>query len=332
VNVATSAVPVLRSEWVVLDQSPINGKVSLFATDLRNAGRLYAGGQGVFRSDDFGETWSSQNEDLRPQILVVDSSMPDRLYVVSGGSIWRSADAGTTWSRIAGPPNSVTSLLVDAAGTLYAVGLEGAFKRATAGDSWSPVTSVGKLIAVAADPIIPGVLYAISFDSATSSESIFKTTDGAASWTGPMFGVSLLLGEQLTELRVSPIAPITIYLGTFLSQQSVCIGTVRASRDAGATWGTAFLAGGHVGPIVADPVRPSVVYAGASGPCGSAPDPSGVYQASSTGRFSPLGQQGFTVQNLAVAPDGSILYSIAGGKLAILRILTRPTPAPIPFR
>lgn len=56
VNDATSGVRLPRSgpDWLVLDQSPINGKVSLLATDPHNVGRLYAAGQDVFRSDDFG--------------------------------------------------------------------------------------------------------------------------------------------------------------------------------------------------------------------------------------------------------------------------------------
>ena len=317
-------------DWVVLDQSPINGKVSLFATDPHYAGRLYAGGLGIFRSDDFGETWLSLNQDLRPTILVADPSAPDRLYAVSTGSIWRSDDAGATLRPIAGPPNSVTSFLVDAAGTLYAVGLEGAFKSATAGDSWSPITSVGRL--VAADPITPRVLYALSFNFLPASESIFKTTDGAASWTGPIFGVSQLLGQSLGDLRISPTAPITVHLVTFLQQRAVCAGTVMASRDGGATWKAVFSSAG-VGPIAADPIRPSVLYVGTFGPCGSNPDPGGVFQASSsTGRFAPLGQQGFVVQNLAVAPDGSILYAVAGGKFAVLRLPPHTGPAAIPFR
>jgi hypothetical protein len=327
VNAASSRVPRSGPDWVFLDQSPINGKAFNLATDPRRAGRLYVGGQGVFRSDDFGGTWSPLNEELRPEILLVDSSTPDRLYVVSGGSIWRSVDTGATWSRLGGPPDSVTSFLVDAAGTLFADGLEGAFKSATAGNSWSPVTTVGRLIA--ADPVTPGVLYAFHFDFATSSESIFKTTDGAASWTGPLFGVSELLGQGLTEIKISPAAPLTVYLGTSLVQRAVCSGSVLVSRDGGATWKTAFFTGAA---IAADPVQASVIYAGTFAPCGSSTDPGGVYQVSSTGRFAQLGQRAFVAQSLAVAPDGSRLYAIAGGDLAILHLPAQPKTSAVPFR
>lgn len=333
VNDAISGVPLPRSgsDWVVLDQSPINGKISLLATDRRNAGRLYAAGQGIFCSDDFGQTWSSVNNELQPRILVVDSSRPDRLYVVSGGSIWKSVDAGATWSGIAGPPNSVTSFLVDAAGTLYAVGSEGAFKSATAGETWVPIVSPVVLFGglIAADPVTPGVLYASSRDSVFSETSIFKTTDGAASWMGPIFRTGCCV-ESLTQLATSLTAPITVYLVTSFQELSASAGKVFASRDGGATWELIFTSA-SVTAIAVDPIRPSVLYAGAW-PSGTFPEPGGVYQVLSAGRSSPLGQRGFLVQNLVVAPNASILYAIASGKLATLRLPSHPTPATVPFR
>ena len=173
------------SGWVVLAQSPINGKVSTLATDMQNAVRPYAYGLGdVFRSDDFGQMCSSLNQDLKPRILRVYPTMPDRLYVVSGGSVWRSGDAGATWNNTAGPPKPVTTLVVDAAGIVYAAGSEGAFSSATAGDSWSPVSPIGGFDA--ADPVTPGVLYGASceglFPFLTCKE--FRTTDGASSGQG----------------------------------------------------------------------------------------------------------------------------------------------------
>jgi len=324
VNAETPEVRRSGPDWVVLDQSPINGKALALATDPHRAGRLYATGQGVFRSDDFGETWSLLNQDLRLTILVADPSARDRLFAV-GDFLWRSDDAGATWTRIPDPPTAMASFLVDAAGTLYADGPRGVFKSTNAGDNWLPASSVGWLFA--ADPRTPGLLYGMTCGDFGGC-GIFKSSDGALSWTGPLFTTGLL--EFVGALTMSSTEPATVYLQTSLREHSVCIGTVQASRDGGATW-RAILSTANVGPIATDPVRPDVLYEGTS-PCGSSPAPGGVYQASSSGRFEPLGRRGFVAQTLLAAPDGSRLYAIAGEKLATLRLPAHPTTTGIPFR
>lgn len=225
------------------------------------------------------------------------------------------------------------SFLVDAAGALYAIGLEGTFRSATAGENWSEVTPVpadttfgGPTTFIAADPIAPGILYATS-GNPSSRIRIFKTIDGALSWNGPIFDASIYIFPA--NFEVSATSQKTIWRGENVIARQFCAGSEYVSLDGGETWRFIF-SGPAMGPIVTDPVRSSIAYVGTS-EC-SGPYPWGVYQLLSSGRVAPVGQAGFVVQKLAMAPDGSILYALADGKLATLRLPLHPSPATVPFR
>jgi photosystem II stability/assembly factor-like uncharacterized protein len=319
------------ASWHFPDQSQFNGPVTLIATDRHNAGRLFAAGLGVFRSDNFGETWKALNQDLRPLILTVDPSTPERLYVVSRGSIWRSVDAGVSWRQILTPSPSVGSLVIDSAGTLYATGSGEAFRSENAGADWSLVTPIpfdGGV--VAADSRTPGVVYAVSCTIVGFGFfvcEIFKTTDASITWQ-PILGTDLF--EAVLQIDSTFVRPGTVYVALWAHDGVGSKGTVKASRDGGDHWDTVF-SSVNIGAIAPDPVLSSVFYVSTLRWVFSK-NPVGVYEVSG-GQPELIGQEDFAVKRLAVAPDGSALYAIdATGELAVFQLSPPHRPKNVPFR
>jgi len=126
---------------------------------------------GVYRSDDSGQTWRASNTGVRAQFLpepdrypeygqcvhkiARDPQNPDTLYLQNHFGLYRSDDAGSTWSDIAnGVPSDFGFPIVAhprKAGTAYIIPLNADVKRWTAdaqlrvfrtnnaGASWEPL-------------------------------------------------------------------------------------------------------------------------------------------------------------------------------------------------
>ena len=67
------------------------------------AGRVYlAGWTGLYRSDDWGASWSNAADGLPPEpatALLAVPDTPETLYAVVQGRIWASIDGGRKWAR-----------------------------------------------------------------------------------------------------------------------------------------------------------------------------------------------------------------------------------------
>jgi photosystem II stability/assembly factor-like uncharacterized protein len=106
---------------------------------------------------------------------------------------------------------------------------------------------------VVVDPKTPSTLYALTVNpglpSASSTNGLFKSTDGAASWK-PLANAGVVI-----TLAIDPGNPSTLYAGTDKG--------VFKSADAGETWKdvTNNLSPGSVNRLVIDPKNPSTLYA-----------------------------------------------------------------------
>ena len=225
---------------------------------------------GVWRSTNAGVSWTSLFDSVRaPSIgaVAVAPSNPDILWVGTGepqnmrssswgNGVYKSVDGGRTWSspmlprsqhigRIVIDPRDPNVVYVAAVGPLWAPGGErGLYKTADGGRTWtntkeiSPYTGFTEVVM---DPLNPDVLYAASYQRerraysflpAGPETAIWKTTDGARTWTKLTQG--LPTGELgRIGLSVCRSRPNTVY--AVVHARGTTGGTYR-SDDAGATW------------------------------------------------------------------------------------------------
>jgi hypothetical protein len=77
---------------------PEGGFVQTLAIDPQTPTTLYAGGYGVFKSTDEGESWTAMNNgllDFPVYALAIDATAPTTVYAGTfGGGIFKSMDGG----------------------------------------------------------------------------------------------------------------------------------------------------------------------------------------------------------------------------------------------
>jgi photosystem II stability/assembly factor-like uncharacterized protein len=178
--------------------------------------------------------------------LVVDPLSPSTIYAV-GGSLFKSTDAGGTWSMVGGV-SSVSALVINPSDSsiLYAVAHGTVVKSMDGGESWT-VTGFGlsSAFGLVIDPQNTSTVYAIA-DSA-----IFKTTDGGASWTAKTNGLPASLDGSLA---IAATSPSTIYAKTHAG--------LYKSTDGGESWRGLPIGQKVCNCLVAiDPAHPSTLYA-----------------------------------------------------------------------
>jgi len=140
-------------DWTVIKQ-PIGTLISAIAVAPGNSDKIWVG-----YND--GEVWSTangladspawtQNFTVSPgricASIAIDPNNWDQVYVTFGGfsrsNVWRTPDAGTTWTNLSGnlPQAPVLSIVIDPHDSSYLyVGTEvGVFASSDGGASWSP--------------------------------------------------------------------------------------------------------------------------------------------------------------------------------------------------
>ena len=202
-----------------------SGRFVDFAVPSQLPGTFYA-------ATGSGHLWKTENYGLTFEVLfdnepvysigdvAVAPSDPNILYLGSGEAnksrstywgdgVYRSTDAGKTWTNIGLPeshhigrivihPTDPNTLYVAALGHLYSENPErGLYKTTNAGRDWEQVLAPevrGKTIGVvdvAMDPTNPDVLYAATFDKVRVPFSydlggpgsrVYKSTDGGDNW------------------------------------------------------------------------------------------------------------------------------------------------------
>jgi photosystem II stability/assembly factor-like uncharacterized protein len=228
--------------------------------------------------------------------LAVAPSARRTVYAAtSGGLVFRSADAGASWS-LTGPGlpyETVSSLLVDRrdASTLYA-GLngssgKGAFRSVDGGATW---TSVGlpftNVWALAMDPADPDVLLA------ATGKGVYRSADGGAGWS--LTGLVAGQFQDVLAVLFDPRVP-----GRAWAIQGV---SVFVSIDGGLTW-TSRSAGlpapgtGGATALAIDPVS-GTLYAGFSV---IEPEPSLYRSTDDGGSWTPVAVAASRVTALAVS-------------------------------
>jgi len=187
--------------------------------------------------------------------LAADPLNPSTIYAVTGGGVFKTADAGASWTAVNGLPaldeRTIQAVAVDPqnAGTVYAAGCGGIFKSTDGGANWNAI-GAGLTLSycvswLAIAPSNSNIVYA------SDGAEIHQSPDGGATWTqASPWGAGPLIA-------VDPQNPDTLY--TNISN------VFSKSTDGGVTWNPANsgLPGAHV--LALDPQRPGTLYAGGQG-------------------------------------------------------------------
>ena len=228
---------------------------------------------GVFRTDDYGRTWTPIFDDQPTAsigALAVAPSNPDVIYMGSGeglqrpdlstgDGIYKSVDGGKSWRhlglrdgqqipQIAVDPRDPNRVFVAVLGHPYGANEErGVFRSSDGGETFSRVlyesADVGAADVVI-DPQDPRIVYAALWEARQApwengefsgpGSGLYKSSDGGDSWRPIMKGLPDFEHDKLGRIGIG-IAP-SRPSRIFLTVQTKGGGSVWRSDDAGESW------------------------------------------------------------------------------------------------
>ena len=233
--------------WIDLGATAgtVISEVTGLAFDPADPDILYAAtGAGLLRSSDGGDHWQVLGAGQIGQageVALLDS----RTLLVSSCGIQRSADGGETWTEVFACQRPGASEFDDSArsivefqldperpGTVYGESFEyqgrhpvtfytNLYKSEDDGLTWDQILADG--VALALDPRQSRTVYAFQ-QRLRQANAFLRSTDGGRTWRR----VSAL-AAHVTDLRVDPVTPSTLYAST--SDQGVF-----RSTDGGRSW------------------------------------------------------------------------------------------------
>jgi photosystem II stability/assembly factor-like uncharacterized protein len=218
-------------------RGPYEQLIYALAVDAADPNELYVGvwGDGIYRSDNGGQTWEAREAGLRSRAreirAVVRASGNRRMYIGTAGlGVYRSDDDGQSWYSVitdtvwipagTNPLDVNTLFLGDAMGDIVYAGTRGGIlKTINGGQKWQRLDAVWNVQSLVYDPA--GILYAGTFGS-----GVYHSKDDGVSWqTSTVIDTRVL---TITSLTIDPESHI-LYAGTFGQG-------VYRSTDSGETW------------------------------------------------------------------------------------------------
>jgi photosystem II stability/assembly factor-like uncharacterized protein len=167
--------------------------------------------QGIMRSTDAGQTWTSQVNNSYNYSMCVAPNEPNVIYTGSYTTVYTSNDTGRTWTSsgtgIFG--STVRCVLADPQvnGTVYCGTTAGMFKSTDYGVNWQEINNgilVGRIPVTSIMPSEPHTVYVQSVDNA-----IFKSTDDGNTWQRQP--VVLTCGN-VCNICFDPLDPLRIWM------------------------------------------------------------------------------------------------------------------------
>lgn len=273
--------------------------------------------------------WTSRGPTGGQVTILIDRQMPGTLYATSGQTTtFQTTDAAAHWHSL--DTGSVRLLAVDPqnSGTLYGSTVEGLQKSIDGGSTWS-FTGTGLPLSryqlscvppqLVFDPRNSSTLYTYfdgTYDSACMG--LFKSIDGAASWTTASTGLpSALLTYGINALLADPKTPGTLYV----SGVPVSLGGgVFQSADGGATWsaiaGLPTNNGGYIRLLAIDGPDSRTFYAFTYLDGGNGPAVPALYRSVDAGSSWSVMATGWIFWNLVPdSHDAGTLYAQATSSL-----------------
>jgi photosystem II stability/assembly factor-like uncharacterized protein len=265
---------------------------------------------GVWKSDDYGRTWAPIFDAQPTQSIgdiAVAPSDPNVIYVATGeglprpdlsvgNGIYKSTDAGKTWTHLGLPDaQQVPALAVDprnpdrvfaaVLGHPYGPNAErGIFRSLDGGKSWQKVLYKDENTGgadVQIDPAHPDVVYASLWETrlgpwednnqySGAGGGLFKSTDGGSTWRKLTQGLPADVVQL--HLAIAPSLPSRLY-AVFSTTAKTSYASGKGlgfyrSEDGGESWSSATgdgrpkmkIGGGDLPMLRVDPKNPDVVY------------------------------------------------------------------------
>ncbi len=266
VNAGTTFEPIFDDQGsysigcVALDPENIN--TVWVGTGEHGGGRHFGFGDGIYKSEDGGATWTNMGLKNSEHIgkIIVHPDNPDVIYVAAQGPLWsaggergfyKSTDGGKTWNKTLGDNEftGVTDIVIDPrnANRVYAAtwqhhrtvasvmdgGPKSAiYKSEDGGDTWEKLTNglpAGKMgkIGLAVSPQKPDIVYA-AIELNRRNGGIWKSYDRGEKWEKQSDVISGGTGPHYyVELYASPHHFDRLYLMD---------ASMQYSKDGGKTW------------------------------------------------------------------------------------------------
>lgn len=275
----------------VFDDQPVN---HVAAFDPSSASTLLLGtSEGVYRSTDRGTSWLPSDTGLTASLisrLAVDPHRPGTLYasLPGPGPLYKSTDAGETWSRINGI-SQVRDIALDpkTPSLVYAATNSGLLRSQNGGATWVLInaTELG-INHIVIDPQTPSTLY-----TSRTQEGIRKSVDGGLTWSPAGPDVENFFADFLA---IAPSEPQTLFASDFS-------GGLFKSTDGGATWAALTIDGvdeAVLNTLAFDPHDADVIYAAVMN--------EGIYKSTDGGAtwsFSGIGLIFPNVDGIAIDPS-----------------------------
>ncbi len=259
--------------WQSEGPNNIGGRINAVVAHPDDPDIMYVGNTtgGVFKTVNGGEEWFpifDDNPFLATAVITLDPSDPDIVYVGTGdrnisgypaigNGVYRSDDAGETWSHLGLADQCIVSKIVvdpDDTQTIYAatMGLpfeknndRGLYKSTDGGATWEQslfIADSAGVIDLVMDPFDSQTLYAAGWNRIRNAfkslvkgpdSRIYKTTDGGATWNILSGGLPMVDNSR-PGLIVSQQTPGLVF-ALFVGGDYNLYGIYK-STDYGNTW------------------------------------------------------------------------------------------------
>ncbi len=334
-----------RLDWTFLGARPItdefwsgdtdaSGRVASIAVHPTNPNVAYAAtaSGGLWKTTDGGANWTPLTDtlsNLNSGWVTLDPGDPEIVYLgtgeyatgASGDGLFRSADGGATWTRIATTAQvgtSVSRIVVHPTNPsiLHVSGRSGVTRSIDGGTNWSSLqlSNVSDLVI---DANNPSTLYC-----GRRNVGLYKSTNDGQTWTALTTGLPAASVGRI-NMGIARSNPQVLYAGFVNINNGGLLGFYKTS-DGGANWTQKTNTPNYPSPqgsydhfVAVDPTDENVVYAGGVFPSYA---PAGVIRTTDGGdswidiTISKFGGQVHPDQHcMAFGPDGTIWVGNDGG-------------------